>query len=248
MLKMEYLEWDSNFFGIDIYDLQVKNISSQEKKLIREKVKMMKFDIIQSKIDIHSTDNINCLENLGFRFIDLHITFKKIFFRNVLSHNNQKNEIEIQNATIKDIKEIEKLVSNKMFTYSRYYSMPISEDKINSFYSIWAKKAIAGTFDDFCLKATYKEKIVGLVTCKIINTSEAKIGIIGVDNNFRGRNIGHMMVLKLEEILKDKNIKFLYVTTEGRNIQAQNFYLKNSFSVHQIKLIMYLYGQKKDTI
>ncbi|WP_022671126.1 hypothetical protein [Hippea alviniae] len=50
----------------------------------------------------------------------------------------------------------------------------------------------------------------------------------------------------LENYLIDKNISILKVITEGSNISAQIFYIKNGFFVRDIKYISYLFKDDKN--
>ena len=89
-------------------------------------------------------------------------------------------------------------------------------------------------------------KLAGFVTCKILNREQSQIGLIGVDKEYQGKKIGTLLVQFLENYLIDMNINILKVITEGSNISAQNFYIKNGFFVRDVKYISYLFKDDKN--
>lgn len=220
------LEWDSIFWDMKIADCIYENTMEIKAYLDKNNI-----DMIQTQININKLDNIRELENLKFRFIDLNITYE---INLAQCDTVTSNYCIADNSNINDIENI----ASKVFSHSRYNILNIKKTK--EFYKLWAKKAILGELDDVCLIEKDKnDKIKGFVTLKIINSESAKIGLIGVDQVYQRHSVGTILVKQVQNFLLSKNIKKLFVSTQGSNIDAQNFYTKNGFKIYDISVWMY---------
>ncbi|WP_022671125.1 hypothetical protein [Hippea alviniae] len=114
---------------------------------------------------------------MGFSFVDFHIVYEK-----KLTKKHKPNIIpkSISNVNIDCFEDIKKIIKS-LYKHSRFLSIGISQEYVDRFYSEWAKKAILGTFDDFCLGFFERNKLA--VTCKILT----QIGLIGVGNEYQGK-------------------------------------------------------------
>ncbi len=236
MYELKFLEWDSDFFNLKIYNLFADKLEDTEVLKLKKEINSADFDVVQTKIDLAYKKAINRVESLGFAFVDFHVAYKKIVNPSDYKANNS---YEIRFAAINDFDDIKNIIKS-LYKHSRFLSMGISQNSVDDFYREWARKSILGEFDDFCLVCCNKDRVAGFITCKILNDSEAKIGLVGTAKNFQGKKIGSMVLSFLENYLSQKGINTLFVTTEGSNILAQNFYIKNGFSVNEIKCILYL--------
>ena len=101
--------------------------------------------------------------------------------------------------------------------------------KFEELYKIWIEKAIQ---DNDVKVFTYIEKneIVGFVTLSI-NKDEGYIGLIAVDPNFQGKNIGRQLINKCESFLFENKISKLNIPTQKNNISAVHFYSNLGYSI-----------------
>ncbi|NBL65781.1 dTDP-4-amino-4,6-dideoxygalactose transaminase [Flavobacterium sp. NST-5] len=74
------------------------------------------------------------------------------------------------------------------------------------------------------------QKPKGFVTYKIQETS-ATVGLIAVDAEFQGNKIGAKLLIHLEQMLIEKNVKQLIIPTQLSNHQACHFYTKQGYSI-----------------
>jgi dTDP-4-amino-4,6-dideoxy-D-galactose acyltransferase len=224
ILMLKKLEWDSKFWGLKIADLRFENVDFEEKKC-----DFSSYDIIQCKVEIDEKKIINFLESKKFNFINLEISL----FRNLSSYNSKKIQYEL--AQKNDIAEICEISSN-VFNESRFDIFEkLTEKTINNFYSIWAKKSVLGTFDDYCLVERNNEnEIIGFITLKLFDNNSAMVGLLGVNKLNQGTGIGSKLLNSAYSFLIEKNIERLIVSTQGTNYKALNFYYKNIFKLNKI--------------
>ncbi|MNW44170.1 dTDP-fucosamine acetyltransferase [compost metagenome] len=224
---LSILEWDSNFFGINIATVTDINDLSFN---FREYIQVRNIDFVQVLCRIDEISKINKLEYNGFHFADVKITYR------INLEDVYVNPIDFKLATNKDKLPIRKIAEGSFFD-SRYYGYEhlFKVEKVNRMYSLWAEKSIDGQFDDFCLKITHSNATCGFITVKIINTSSAVIGIFAIDEQFRGRGIGCELMNSLFSFLRTMNVCNVEVSTQGKNILAQNFYIKQGFKVSRLE-------------
>jgi len=227
---IKFLKWDSDFFKINIANLDIEN-NSIDLILIENFIKKNNLKLIQSLILSDKINLINKLESNNFKLEESVVTFiKKI--------NEYKENIEplIRIAKIEDLSYIKTYLSG-IFKESRYKRI-VKKELVNKFYYIWVKKAILGEFDDICFVYEIEEKPVGFITIKK-NEDSGIIGLIAVSSDFQGKRIGKKLIEYSENYLLDNGISKFYVKTQGSNILAQNFYIKNNFLIKDLKYWLY---------
>lgn len=228
MNKLKYLKWDSEFFNKKIFLLEdFKNKFNKEK---------FKYDLIQSNVKLDENKKINFLEKNGFNLEELNIKYKKIL--------GEKIEInfEYRKAIKKDMKYLTKF--SKFFIQSRFNIL--GKEKVAEFYSEWIKNSILGDFDDVCFFIEEEAQVAGLITIKNFNNNQARIGLIVVDEKFQGIGVGKKLLKVAEKYCVENNKKELFVTTQGNNIKAQNFYIKNEYLVNEIGVWYYLFKEENE--
>ena len=234
---LKYLSWDSDFFGFPIYNLDISNdsILTSLPSEIASIAKTPPAGLIQALCDINAIDNINYLECQGFQFIDMRMSFHSEI-KTVCQLD--KDGIQVLNAERNDIPSLRAL-SSTLFTDSRFFHRFFDHQKSADFFSLWTEKAVRGEFDDFCLKADFEGKTTGFITSRIIDKSKARIGLIGVLPEFSKKKIGRHLINELSWLLKTKGITSIEVSTQGKNIIAQNYYMRNGFALTRMQLWFY---------
>jgi len=224
------LEWDSKFFNKNIANLDITSLKINFDK-VENFVKNNKIDIIQTLAPSNKINLINDLENHFFKMEESVVTFTK-----KITKINYKNDENIKIANIEHLDYMKKYL-NGIFKESRYKRI-VSKELIDSFYYTWLKKAILGKFDDICFIYELDNLPIAFITLKI-NNKKANIGLIAVSPNFQGKGIGYKLIQHSERFLLQKGVEIFNVRTQGSNILAQNFYIKNSFFIDSLKFWFY---------
>ena len=227
---MKKLIWESCFFNQPCGELDNFNEDFDGQAA-------SKYDWLQSKVLIDSEEKIHFLEKNGFLFEDLKLTFDKILIGDE-SHDVNKDVI-IKEASKSDIKQVQEISKSVLPEKSRFVSV-VGDRKTSDFYAEWSAKSIAHDFDDVCYVAeTHSGQIAGFITLKYIGVLYAKIGLLAVSADFQKRSIASMLLRYCEHFLVSKGINNLSVATEGKNIAAQRFYIKNKFNISTIECWFY---------
>lgn len=232
-MKIEKLGWDSDFFGFNIVGLELKQVDSYNPILLNNYLIENSTRLVQCCLDISDTKNINCMIRDGFEFVDLKMNF-------IASINGTKSTINtIRRAVKEDIKNLRNVAGAVFTKDSRYNHKNIDEKKVKRLYQLWAEKAVLGTFDDYCLVTERDEKAKGFITIREISKKRVVIGLIGVSEDSHGMGIGSELIKGCLETAWREHYTEIEVSTEGRNLGAQNFYIKNGFKIKEIKVWYY---------
>ena len=225
------LKWESEILKKKITEFRFEKLENNKKDIERF-LKEKQIDLMQSCVEIENKEGIEFLENNRFHFQDLKLSYK---MKLEISENIKNSEYKIANEEeIEDIKRI----SRELFYYSRFNIL--GERASKKIYEIWAEKAVKGEFDDICLKVEDENnKTAGFITLKKISEKEAKIGIIAVELNKQNAGYGRALMDGAKKYLIEQGIEKFYVVTQGKNINAQNFYINSGFKMDKIEMWYY---------
>ncbi|KAA0955533.1 GNAT family N-acetyltransferase [Sporosarcina sp. ANT_H38] len=216
---MRKLDWDSDFWGIDIFHLDVNENSEFE-------LPNKKNFIVQSLCEISDVSSINMLERRGFSFKESKITLQKNKFDEVVMNNS-----DFQNLSKENLEPCENIYFELFGGNSRFDIF--SKEKVNEFYYLWMINSIAGKMDDACIGYFSSNELSGFVTYRI-RESEVEIGLLGVLPDFQGQGISQLLLNYVDEVAIKNNIQTVVISTQGTNINAVNAYIKNGYRIHSI--------------
>jgi dTDP-4-amino-4,6-dideoxy-D-galactose acyltransferase len=228
-LKIHKLNWDSDFFGFNIAELDLGKKVGDFKK-IDQYAKTNKIKLVQCLIKTTNIKLINLLQDNDYDFADLRTTFI-IEGRPPLPETEDKT---IREATEDDIKYLKEIAGNIFYETSRYKHKKISKARAKKLYATWVEKAILKTFDDVCYVKIHQGKIAGFVTYKSRNR-KGIVGLIGITSEERGLGIGSTLLKKCFARSFDEGNDVVEVVTGGTNIPALNFYFKNGFKITKME-------------
>ncbi len=227
------LEWDSEFFEIEIGELLFKK---NKAKFILPSA--TDFDLLYVKSDEDFELDIANFKN---EFSET----KVVFIKKLKAIQPQYGPIFSSNETDYHLDEIYELAfeSGK---YSRFkLDKKFQNHKFEALYQKWIDNSISHLFADDLLIYQENNQIMGMVTYKVKENS-ATIGLIAIKPDYQGKGIGAKLLNYVENILFKQNINKLLIPTQQTNEAACKFYLKQNYKVHQTTFIKHYW--KNDTI
>jgi dTDP-4-amino-4,6-dideoxy-D-galactose acyltransferase len=214
------LEWDSDFFNLEIGEIELPNIKEGSVLKVNEK-----FDLLYIK----SKNDIN-IEITGYqkKFQEQKIIFRK----QLLSANFQNNNIKSFNS-IGDLDLIDDLyeLAFESGKFSRFkLDKAFSQQQFEALYRKWVDNSLNKKYANEFLIYKVESKLVGFVTYKKY-TDFACIGLIATHHDYQGKGIGTQLIKEVERKLFDANCYELRIPTQESNQQASKFYSKLDYNI-----------------
>lgn len=186
---------------------------------------------ILSEMLAQETENYSVrdfLEKLNVRYIDFseiaHLPNAKNFFFNVNSPEDfekakmiaENSEVQIEKMQIEDLEKVLKIQYESNLSYWSYESY---KEEINQNYS-------------FTIVAKSANQTVGFLVGRFINEEKiAELYNIGVDNDFRRKNVGTKLIESFIKACQLNNLDKLFLEVRESNQTAIEFYRKHDFAV-----------------
>jgi dTDP-4-amino-4,6-dideoxy-D-galactose acyltransferase len=235
-MKYELLNWDSGFFG---YNVAVAKITDPAYEDLEEIIT----DAFSSGIKllyIFSTkpiSHIDLLEKYHGKLVD-----KKVIFKKSLSQFNFVKDDNIDEYKENNVSAELKDLAFQSGEYSRFKidnRLPVQA--FEKLYTIWIENSIQGKTADKVYIFNVNGLIAGFITVSI-KDNFGEIGLIAVNNDFRGKAIGTKLIQTVENFVFSAKKDLLKVATQLDNQLACKFYEKNGFEIDSITHVYHFFN------
>lgn len=217
MTKVNRLDWDSNFFNLEVGELIIDTPDTFE---------LSNFDLLYVK-----SIELKSIELKGFE--KTHSETKVVYNKNLVNLNPNNSQVIELFETNYSINELNQLAFESG-NHSRFkLDNRIENRKFEELYELWVKNSINKTFADQVFVYLHQTRIAGFVSYKVVG-SYAAIGLIAVSKEFQGKGIGRELLFKVENEILKKGINELRIPTQEENHQACGFYEKLGYKKYEI--------------
>ncbi|MEI6300067.1 MAG: GNAT family N-acetyltransferase [Betaproteobacteria bacterium] len=228
------LEWDSQFFGVNVAYISCLHLSDNIYKAISRFVTDNNIDLIEYLCNCHDRRSVLIAEKEGFTFADIRLTFIKKLTN--FEPSVAVDGFALKRAGEEDIPQLERM-AGQLYVKSRYFfDEKFGADKAEEFYKSWIRKAVRGQFDDECWCLTQGTQVIAFCSFRYTQGDRAQIGLMGVHESFAGMGVGKLMIDSVIKILVAKGVEQVVVVTQGRNYPAQNLYQSAGFRTQETQL------------
>jgi dTDP-4-amino-4,6-dideoxy-D-galactose acyltransferase len=233
---IQKVEWDSNFFGFPIGELNVNTSSADLAKAIdygRELgIKLLYIRLNNWDSEFHE----KIVERNGIQ-VDTKVTYEK----EVSTVIGQAN---IQIEEINDITCISRQLLDIVFQTGKFSRFNLDKsfgrENFESLYSLWLTRSVSGELADKVYLHRSENCINGYTTLKV-NNKTGQIILIGVDESQRGKGMGYQLLLSAEQYFSERNCNSINVVTQADNREACRFYEKHGFTLLKKEFIYHLW-------
>jgi dTDP-4-amino-4,6-dideoxy-D-galactose acyltransferase len=233
-LLVKRLDWDSQFFGLNVAYVSCLHLTDNIYKAICNFVDTHNIQLIQYLCNCHDRKSVQVAEKGGFSFVDIRLTFVKSLIG--VKEVEPYEKTTFRKAVEDDVHSLQ-MMAGGLYKNSRYFfDERFSSDKTREFYEGWIRKAVRGEFDHECWCLLEGEKIVAFCSVRYEQAGSAQVGLIGVHEACAGRGLGrHILECTMAKLAKSGIIQ-LTVVTQGRNYPAQNLYQSVGFRTKESQL------------
>lgn len=225
MLKK--LDWDSNFFGLQIAEYKESIQSNRSNQDIP-------FDLIYV---ISNLDKRIKFEGFTKTFQENKLVYLK---KNLIHQPIQTDKIRSFKDSNFDREELYGLAfeSGKYSRFKRDNNF--KEEQFKKLYKVWVDNSIDSNYATDVIIYVEENKIVGFVTFKI-SEDIGTIGLIAVLSNMQGKGVGKQLIKYVENRLIEKGIFKLSIPTQKDNIEACSFYEKLDYKIEDNIIIKHFW-------
>lgn len=231
-LPVEFLKWDSDFFGKRIARITTGCLLEPELHCIFDWAKAERIDCLYYLASGQETNSTGAAETHGFHFMDLRVKFSKDL------RKPEKDFIpfwHIRRAVQSDL-DMLKPMARDAFPFSRFkvdtHFDPVLADRM---YEVWIEKDLQLEGHDVWVIDVNNE-LAAFTSVSEKKEGKAQIGLVGTREPWRGKGLSLELQRFICEELRNEDIWDVEVVTQARNISAQNLYQKAGYFTSSIDL------------
>jgi len=230
---VQFLEWDSKFFGARIGRITSRNLTDKEMARVEKWVSANNVDCLYYLADGLKIESSRVAEACGFFLTDLRMTY-------CISLHAETVDSEVRagfrKAKEEDLPTLKKM-AGEYHQNSRFFADEnFAREKCHKLYELWLQKDFQEE-NHFVWLIDVDGHIAGYTSASLdINTKRAEIGLVGINSEFRGQGIGFSLQRRVLRELWLRGVHEVEVVTQGRNIAAQNLYIKSGYHLKSVDL------------
>jgi len=219
-MNYKLLTWDTKFFNIKTG--RIIPASLQENQLVSILAEMQR-EAFQLVYWASEQQNAYDLQAYSGMLVDKKTTFE-INLQNINPEKLPLPKTEPYRSSF-PFAQLEKLAIQSG-VYSRFaLDTRFPHEKFTALYKTWIQKSVSGEMADEVLVIMQNNQIAGMVTLTDKN-GVGDIGLIAVDENFRGRKFGQQLVLDAQRWFIQHGCHTACVITQEDNLPACHLYEK----------------------
>jgi len=235
-VQLRKLNWDSSFFGKEIYSCEIQSI--EEFEFLESQIKIENVEFIYLFMKNENSMLHEQLLKKGLSLVDKKITYQT----ELLNYNSDNDLVKAYSGPITmELENLALLSGND----SRFKKDPNLNYKFSELYKIWIEKSVSRICaDEVFVVANEINEIIGFVSCQIEN-QVGQIGLIATNHSYQGKGYGKLLVDAVHNYYLQNNILKAKVNTQMTNLNACRFYEKCGYGAIEIVSIYHWSTIKK---
>ena len=233
---LEKLDWDSNFFGFPVFRCYWNSLIDQN-ELVDADIENNSLVYLFSNAIFRPEKNLR--QTYHIKSFEGNIEYEWSYAHEVLARQNIQISEWLSETTTKELNDL----CLQSGIYSRFYlDSSFSSHLYKRLYLTWLKKSLDGILADHTFVIDAKQP-KGFITLKRANTAE--IGLLAVDQKYRGKGLAKNLVRECQNKLIQSNIKKCRVKTQIVNQAACKLYEDMGFREINRYQIFHLWRKQK---
>jgi len=231
---IEFLPWDSQFFGRRIGRLNSAPQAEREWQTILEEARSQSLDCIYLLLNADDASGIRSAQCAGFQLVDIRLTLGR-----ELSGERESSVAIPPGAILRRANELDlpalQAIARQSHTDTRFFT-DIHFDLARSaeMYAVWIAKSL-GDFAQVVWIPEINNQPYGYLTCRLENDLGV-IGLVGIAPQVRGQGLGLALLHTGLGWLQAAGVHRVQVVTQGRNLPALQLYQRGAFQVDKVQL------------
>ena len=240
LLQFNHLEWDSSFFGLDVFQFACSGLSSNG---IRSFLRTIS---CKNKLLVYFQSRDFLFRQHSSYRSGLRITYEgvQMTYAMDLSGTTHSSSLSapllgryLPESNFQQLFDLS-VEAGQFSRFKKDLAIPYSD--FLKLYNQWTKKSVAGIMADEIFVRYFKGRIVGFASVKRTSAVGAQISLIAVNPSDRGLGVGKDLVKAVQHWCSCHSIRRLLVSTQGDNLLARSFYTNCGFSVSDVSYMSHL--------
>jgi len=234
---IKFLDWDSEFFGINIGRLEKGYIESRDISTIQQECHVTNINCLYWLADPSNPFPIQIAEDFGFNYVNARLTLS----HDQTNESDQDGQYILSNHHIRTVNshDLSQLKSIARISHhnTRFYADPnFSRDDCDRLYERWIENSVSGFAKQvFVAENLTNHHAEGYITCHLEN-AKGEIGLLAVHPLARNQNLGYQLVKTALDWFLRNGAKEIEVVTQWSSRPAVNLYQKAGFKTHNFQL------------
>ena len=234
-MKYQLLTWDTKFFEIQTGRIIPTSLQENQLASILTEMRQKGFQLVYWASDHQYTYDFQSYSGI---LVDKKTTFE-INLQNINLDSMPLPKAEPYSNSL-PFSKLEKLAvqSGAFSRFARDNKFP--HEKFTALYETWIRKSVSGEMANEVLVIRQNNHIVGMVTLSNKN-GVGDIGLISVDEEFRGRKFGQQLVCDAQRWFIQNGCHTAHVVTQGDNLPACHLYEKCGYQKIKIEFFYHFW-------
>jgi dTDP-4-amino-4,6-dideoxy-D-galactose acyltransferase len=216
---IEFLNWDSEFFGYPVARIQGEMHDQETFDAISKQLSNEGIQLGYYTSNSPQSWLLQGSPEYDVNFADLKVTYLKN-----LNAEPAQTDHHIEPYTSDQAEDQLIHLAIESGIYSRFNrDNKFGKSKYQELYTLWIKNSVGKKIAEEVLVFKSDTHIAGFVTLGI-KKGRGDIGIIAVDEHFRGQRIGSRLMRAAEKWFLEKKLNQVQVVTQGDNLPACRLY------------------------
>lgn len=234
--QLQRLPWDSNFFGYEISKIEAKGLEKDSLKHILSQAKKDRFKLIYCFVSPNDAISNTTITNAEGFLVD-----QKISYVIQLADINYPQSPNIHSYLNKKTNEKLKSLALQSGIASRYkLDSHFKKNEFEKLFIAWLELSMEGKIAKDVFVYVEDEKEIGVITIGVKN-ERANIGLLAVDEDYRGRAIGKHLINSAFAKARQLSLSEVQVVTQKANIGACAFYEKIGFKAESVENVYHIW-------
>jgi dTDP-4-amino-4,6-dideoxy-D-galactose acyltransferase len=237
MNKVAPKVWDTEFFKFNVGYVLINNITKFELDSIVDDIKANKYKLVYFFVHPDDETSINTLSKTGIYLVDKKVVYT-VNLKNDAGYISDGKIFPINQNHNVNLPNLQPIVlqSGKYSRFNTDKNIPYMF--FEKMYTEWMANSLNKKIADEVF--VYDNDIKGFVTIAVKNNI-ADIGLLAVDEKYRGNSIGTKLVKYVFNYCAGNNVKSINVATQMANKGACVFYEKLGFNISQVTNIYHYF-------
>lgn len=231
----QYLEWDSQFFGVRIARAAPHKLTPASLESILHWCNRNSIDCLYFLSSASDQITVGLLQKYAFQFVD--IQMKMGIHLPAAYTRSPAAAVVIRHALPSDMAALKRIARVSHRDSRFYFDGHFPSSRCDALYETWIERS-CGDYADAVLVVECQNLPMGYISCHLkddMGMRRGEIGLFALDEAARGKGLGSELVTASLDWFSQQLVERVSVITQGRNTPAQRLYQRCKFvsdSVH----------------